>query len=259
MLMMITRSKRGLVALGFALALVAGACGSSSTTSNPFGGLPGGLPSGVPGGGGGGGGGGTSLTSGLSSNLDKLTSYKFSWTFSGSSTGTQASPGDSGTFAITGIVVNKPTKAVFVDSFGLQQIQIGTQSWISTDSGVTWMVDSSPTDLTDMLPTKDYASMFDTNATGFKAVGDESKNGVQTVHYKGDSSLGALYKGVSGVSASFQADLWVAKDGNYPVSGVYGITATSGGQGGAFGYSFDITNINDSSNTVTAPTNVATP
>jgi hypothetical protein len=248
-----TRSSRGLVALGFALALVAGACGSSSATTNPLGGLPGGVPGG---GGGGGSGGGTSLTAGLSSGLDQLNSYKFTWTYSGSSTGTQASPGESGSFATTGVVVNKPAKAIFVDSFGIQHIQIGTQSWTSADSGVTWMVDSSPTDLSSMLPNKYYASMFDTNATGFKAAGDESKNGVQCVHFKGDTSLGALYQGISGVSASFQADLWVAKDGNYPVSGVYGITASSGGQGGAFGYSFDITNINDSSNQVSAPTNV---
>ncbi len=121
------------------------------------------------------------------------------------------------------------------------------------------MVDTSTTDLSSMLPTQDYASMFDTNSAGFKVAGDETKNGVQCVHFKGDSSLGAAYQAIAGVSASFQADLWVAKDGNYPVSGVYGITASSGGQGGAFGYSFDITNINDSANTVTAPTNVVTP
>ena len=207
-----------------------------------------------------GGGGGTSLTSGLSANLDKLNSYKFSWTFSGLSTGTQASPGDSGaTFGITGVVVNQPAKAVFVDYFGIQHIQIGTQTWISTDSGATWMVDTSTTDLSSMLPTEEYASMFDTNSTGFKVAGDETKNGVQCVHFKGDSSLGAAYQAIAGVSASFQADLWVAKDGNYPVSGVYGIAASSGGQGGAFSYSFDITNINDSANTITAPTNVVTP
>jgi hypothetical protein len=58
------------------------------------------------------------------------------------------------------------------------------------------------------------------------------------------------------VSTSFQADLWVAKDGNYPVSGIYGFAASSPGQGASFGYSFDITNINDASNIVTAPTDV---
>ncbi|MGZ6268284.1 MAG: hypothetical protein ACXWNR_06990, partial [Candidatus Limnocylindrales bacterium] len=74
-----------------------------------------------------------------------------------------------------------------------------------------------------------------------------------------DCSLGSVWSAIAGVSATFRADLWVAKDGNYPVSGVYGIAASSGGQGGAFSYSFDITNINDSANTITAPTNVVTP
>jgi hypothetical protein len=246
-----TVRRRELIALGFALALVVGACGSSSSTANPFG-----VPAGGGGGGGGGGGNGSSLTSGLSSNLDQLTSYKFSWTVFGSSTGTAASPGDSGGFGISGTVVNKPTKATFVNSFGIQYIQIGTQEWTSFDNGSTWNVDTSSTDLTSMLPTKDYAGYFDTNASGFKVAGDESKNGIACVHYKGDSSLGALYQGLAGVSASFQSDLWVAKDGNYPVSGVYGFTAASGGQAGSFGYSFDITNVNDNSNQVTAPANV---
>ena len=248
------RSSRGLVGLGLALALVAGACGSSSATANPLGGLPGGVPGGVPGGGG-----GNSLTAGLSSGLDQLNSYKFTWTYSGLSTGSQASPGDTASFATTGVVINKPAKAIFVDSFGIQYTQVGTQTWMSTDKGSTWIVDTSNTDLSSMLPDKYYASMFDTNANGFKVAGNETKNGVQCVHFKGDSALGAAYQAIAGVSASFQADLWVAKDGNYPVSGVYGITASSGGQGGAFGYSFDITNINDAANQITAPTNVVTP
>jgi hypothetical protein len=247
-----TVRRRELVALGFALALVVGACGSSSSTSNPFG---------VPGGGDGGGSGGvgstgSSLTSGLSSNLDQLTSYKFSWLVFGASTGTAASPGDSGAFGISGVVVNKPTKAMSVNYLGIQYIQIGTQEWNSFDNGSTWNVDTSSTDLTKMLPTQNYAGYFDTNATGFKAAGTETKNGVQCVHYKGDSSISGLYQSVAGVSATFQSDLWVATDGNYPVSGVYGFSGSSGGQSGSFGYSFDITNINDNSNQVTAPTNV---
>lgn len=240
---------RRLVAVGFALALAAAACGSSSSSSNPFGGLPGG-------GGGNAAGTGASLISGLSSNLDQLTSYKFSWTLASTSTGGQGSPADTGSFGTSGTVVNKPTKSAQVTSLGIQYIQIGTQEWTSFD-GTSWTPsDATGSDITNLLPTKDYATWFDANSTGFKVVGDESKNGVQCIHYKGDSSLGALYQGLSGVSANFQADLWVAKDGNYPVSGVYGFSASAGGQGGSFGYSFDITNINDPSNKVTAPTNV---
>ena len=182
--------KRGLVALGFALALIVSACGSSSSTSNPAG-LPGN-------GGGGNGGGGSSLTAGLESNLDQLTSYQFSWTVFGASSGVQGSPGSSGSYATAGTVVNKPTKAMAVNSFGIQYIQVGAQEWMSLD-GNTWNTTDGSTDLTSMLPMKYYTTWFDTNSTGFKVAGNETKNGVPCVHYKGDSSLSGLYQGIAGV------------------------------------------------------------
>lgn len=242
---------RGLLALGVALALVAGACGSSSSTPNPFG-----LPGVGGNNGGNNGGNGASLTSGLSSNLDQLTSYKFTWSLASASTGAGNSPGETGSFGTSGTVINKPTPAYAVTSLGIQYIQIGTQQWTSFD-GNTWTAsDATGSSVKDFLPTKDYGTWFDAKSTDFKVAGEESKNGVQCIHFKGDSSLGAMYQGITGVSASFQAELWVAKEGNYPVSGIYGVTASAGGQGGSFGYSFDITNVNDPANKVTAPTNV---
>jgi hypothetical protein len=59
------------------------------------------------------------------------------------------------------------------------------------------------------------------------------------------------------VNVNVTADLWVAKDGNYPVSGSYGISGSAGGNMGGLGFSFDITHVNDASaNAITAPTNV---
>ncbi len=247
------RSIRGLVAIGLAVGLVVAACGGSTSTLNPFN-LPGGNTgagtSNAPGG-------GSSLTSGLSSNLDQLDSYQFTESIGGSTLGGAASPGESAsTFLITGTVINKPTKAILVNDLGVQFIVIGNEAWSSFD-GSTWYT-SSPTDtsLANLLPGHDYSTWFDSNSTGFSVVGDESKNGVQCVHYKGSDSLGSLYSGMTGVSANFQADLWISKDGNYPVSGIYGFFATSGGEGGSFGYRFDVTHINDASNAVTPPTNV---
>ena len=111
-----------------------------------------------------------------------------------------------------------------------------------------------PLSVTDLLPGHDYSTWFDANATNFSAAGTETKNGVQCTHFKGDSALSSLYSAM-GVTANFQADLWVATNGNYPVSGVYGFSASAGGQAGSFGFSFDVTHINDASNKVTAPAN----
>jgi hypothetical protein len=244
-------SVRGLTGAMLAIGLLVAACSSGGS-----GGLPGASGGGNNGGNGGNGGNGaTSLGQGLSANLDTLTSYKFTETMGGSSSGVGVSPGDSGSFQITGTVVNTPTKSISVQEFGVSFITVGDQSWTSYD-GNTWMqTDSGISSLSDLLPTDLYGTWFDDNSSGFTVAGEENKNGVDCIHYKGNSSLSA---GLSafGVSANFQADLWVAKDGNYPVSGVYGFFGSSGGQSASYGYSFDITNVNDPSNTVTAPTNV---
>ena len=240
------RSVRGLTAAALAAGLIVSACSGGS------GNLP--FPSTGNGGNNGGNNGGSSLISGLSSNLDQLTSYKFTETMGGGSSGTAASPGDSGSLQITGTVVNTPTKSISVQEAGASYIAIGDKSWASYD-GTTWIETDDPTSVSDLLPTDLYGTWFDTNSGGFTVAGDESKNGVDCVHYKGNTSLSAGLAAF-GASANFQADLWVAKNGNYPVSGVYGWVASSQGQTASYGYSFDITNINDPSNTVAAPTNV---
>ena len=232
-----------LAALGLVLALAAGACGSSGATGAPTGTS---APNGTNGAG---------LSAGLSANLDSLTSYQFSETMAGSSSGETATPGSSDAFLISGTVVNKPTRAIKINDLGIWLIDIGGQEWTSSD-GSSWTGPvAGDTNVTDLLPTVDYATWFDTNANGFTVAGEETKNGVDCIHYKGNSSLGGLYPGVAGVSANFQADLWVAKDGNYPVSGVYGYTASAGGQSGSFGFSFDITHINDAANIISPPAN----
>ena len=245
------KSTRGLIAIGLAIGLVAAACGSSSAPGIP--GVPG-----VPGSTNGNGGGGGTLASGLSANLDALDSYQFSWQLSTSdSTATAAASGALGT---TGTVVNKPTKAYKVNIYGSQILVVGSQGWISPDNGTTWMTStdysSGSSSLDSLLPTSLYGSNFDANGTNFSVKGDETKNGIDCVHYVGDSSLGAL-GAMAGVGATFRADLWVAKSGNYPVSGFYGWSATSNGQSGTWGYQFDVTHVNDAAaNVITPPTNV---
>jgi hypothetical protein len=243
----IRRPMRGLLTLCVTLALAAAACGGSSSVPN----IPGGALPSVPGGGGGGGG-GNSLTSGLASNLDNLNSYQFSETISGSSFGAQATSDASGT-TISGTVINKPDKRLWINYAGSQIIVIGTQQWMSSD-GTDWTsVGTSTSSFSTFLPTTLYGTWFDSFASGYKSAGDDTQNGIACVHYKGDSSINSMYGALAGVQGSFTADLWVAKDGGFPVKGVLGYTATAGGQGGTFGYTLDVTHVNDSSNAVAEP------
>jgi outer membrane lipoprotein-sorting protein len=242
------RAIRGLLALGLAVGLVAAACTSSSAPNVPGGG------NGLPGAGGTG-----SLSSGLSGNLATLDSYQFSWSFSTSSSGATAA--ETGSFKTTGTVVNKPTKAYKINDLGMFQIiVIGDKGWMSSDNGSTWLADDTykvgSSSLDGLLPDSMYASDFDSNAGGFTVAGSETKNGIDCFHYTGASSLGAL-GAIAGANATVKQDLWVSKAGNFPVSGFYGYSASSGGQTGSFGYSFDVTNVNDAANNkVEAPTNV---
>lgn len=251
------RAIRGPLAVGLAIGLAVGACSGSPAPANPSG--PGG--SGYAGDSGNA---GAPLTAGLSANLDKLDSYQFTETILSSSAG------NSGPLLISGTVVNTPPKSLWIKDQPAQYVVIGDRAWRSYD-GITWTI-ADPTDtlVDDLLPGYDYATWFDAKADHFKAVGEETKNDVPCIHYKGDAALASLYTGTDAASGIFLADVWIAKDGNYPVSGTYGFVATpaatataaatASASGAApsrgWGFSFDITHVNSLINSVDVPTHV---
>ena len=253
------RPMRGLIGVCVALAVVAGACGSSSSTP----GIPGlpTMPGGLPTNPGGAlstdnGGGGSSLTSGLAANLDNLKSYQFSETIAGSSS--DASPSaDSGGSTISGTVINQPDKRMWVNYGGTQFITIGTQTWTS-DDGTTWTAFPAGSAMFgSMLPSTLYLTYFDSFSSNYKSVGDDTQNNIPCTHYQGDSSISGMYAALAGVGATITADLWVAKDGGYPVKGVLAMTASSGGKSGSFGYKLDVTHVNDAAANVVSEPSVA--
>jgi hypothetical protein len=226
------------VAIGLSIGLVTVACGSSGAGQNP--GQTGPAQTGSVSGGG-------ALPAGLSANLDSLTSYQFTETLAGAAS--TAVPAPSGGYRIGGTVTNTPTQSYWVTaSGGAQYTVIGSQAWTTYD-GTTWIAfDASDMTLAGLLPGGNYDTWFDTYAPYFKSQGEESKNGIECIHYQGDSSLASHYSATAGTS-KLAADLWVAKDGNYPVSGTFELA-------GSFGVGFDITHVNDASNKVSPPTNV---
>ncbi|HEX7491863.1 MAG TPA: hypothetical protein VF337_09205 [Candidatus Limnocylindrales bacterium] len=237
-----------LVAVGIALSLVAVGCGSSAVPSrspSPIASVAAGEV-------------GAPLPVGLSSNLDKLDSYQFSQSIPRPSAAPSSGPAPTNQdpLTITGTVVNRPVKALSIDTHPSQFIVVGDQAWQSTD-GITWTAgDPTDTILAGLLPGHDYPTWFDAKASYFHAVGEESKNGVPCIHYRGDASLEGLFSGSVGTSVSFLAELWVAQDGLYPVSGTFGFSASAEAPGMSWGFHFEILKANDAANLVSAPSNV---
>jgi hypothetical protein len=253
MIRVFVKQGRGLLVLVALLAIAVAACSSGGPQ------IPGSTGTGNGGTGNGGTGqpGAGGFASGLASNLDALNSYKFSWSVLAVDAADTAAPSGSGsTAAISGTVINKPTKASSVNFMGAQYITIGSEQWISTDDGATWIANPSPADLSSMLPDANYASYFDAYDQAYKQVGTEKKNGVDAIHFQGDLSALTGLLGKYGGIADMKADLWIAKSGNYPVSGSFSYKYAVGTSGGSLGYTFDITNVNDSSNKVEKPANV---
>lgn len=174
------------------------------------------------------------LQVGLSANLDKLASYKFTESNVGSSSGTHASLAD-GSYQLAGTVVRAPQQSIWIKEANSQFISIGPTAWTSVD-GTTWMAaDPQSLGLSELLPGVEYQNWFDARVSYFVAVGEEPKNGVDCLHYQGNSALNSIYSGQSGDAAAFRADVWIAKDGNYPVSGFYGMTTTATASASATG------------------------
>jgi len=247
MIRVLVKQGRGLLAVVALLAIAVAAC-SSGGGPNPSGSNPGGGGTDQPGASGGG------LASGLSANLSTLDSYKFSWSFAGLDS---ASPSDTGSgVSISGTVVNKPTKASMVNVGDAQYITIGTAQWISSDNGATWMASPFSVPIETYLPTADYALWFDAFAQSYKQVGSDKKNNVDCIHLQGDLSAMSMLMAQYGGVADMHADLWIAKSGNYPVSGSIGFSYATGTSAGTLAYTFDITNVNDASNKVEKPSNI---
>jgi hypothetical protein len=242
-------STRRLFGVALALLLVAGACGSSAAPAHSSAAHPSG--SGADS--------GATLSSGLASGLGKLTSYKFTESNAGAP---GAMPSNGGSYSLSGTVINSPVVSIWIKEPAAQFMVIGSDGWTSVD-GKNWSTaDSGDLSLADLLPAGEYITWFDAKASYFMAVGEELKNNVPCIHYQGNSALTSIYVGLSGGAAPFRADVWIAKDGNYPVSGAYGFSAAATGSATAtdsaasWGFSFDITDVNSDANTVVAPVNV---
>jgi hypothetical protein len=163
----------------------------------------------------------------------------------------------SGAFTIGGTIVVKPDKAADITMAGIHIIEIGGTDYIDMGTGSFISSPTSSSMVDSFAPSAMFSSMIDpSTVSGFTKVGTEQKNGVTADHYQGSqaalSDLGSAL-GVQG--ATWTADVWIATNGGYPVG--MAIIGTAADKSIAYEILFNITNVNDPSNTVTKPTNVA--
>ena len=197
--------------------------------------------------------------------LDKIDNYKFSMAMKGAYWDTQLSPlsslglDTSNGYTMSGTIITKPQKAADIQLLTMHIIEVGGTDYVATDSAGPFIsAPSSGTSMADKMAPATFLGgmMSGFNGAGLRSVGDETKNGVAATHYtapNSDSVNKQLDSQFDVTGGSWAVDVWVAKDGGYPISIV--ITATAAGAQ-AFNFSLDISNINDATNTVVAPTNV---
>ena len=261
------RHGRGLLILTAVVAVVVSACGGTTltavppateaptpTTSQP-------AATSSPGNGG-------PILAGASDALASLTSYKFHMTQAGTDSvnkladiaGNASSTSANGSVTFSGTVILKPAKAVEVTTTGLHVIFVGGFDYMDVgNAGAFAQIAADSTSISDPFtppqvfsPTQVFSKI---RVSGYSNVGSETKNDVFSDHYRAGASALAEWGSVSGVKgATWSADLWIAKEGGYPVSLAILATATDGTI--PYQTTFDLSNINDASNKVTAPQNV---
>ncbi|MGD0249174.1 MAG: hypothetical protein ABSB75_08995 [Candidatus Limnocylindrales bacterium] len=279
---------RGAVVLVAVMAIALSACGGGSATPTPTAGGSGATsqasatsqPSPTA----------TGLAGAVSA-LAARTSYRFTMIVEGGSIGDTlsmlpAESADSAVFELKGTIVNKPAKAadvtvtgmvhvVSVDGSDYVDMAVGgkltgefTKNDLSapnSDSSAEPSSQPSPQaspqpSLAETLSPIYFYSAFDFTK-GFDKQESVTVSGVETDHYvandAGKAALGELGS-VAGVpDANWTGDVWLARDGDYPVKMVIiAKTGPAGSEFVVFQRQLTITNVDDPENKVTAPTNV---
>lgn len=152
-----------------------------------------------------------------------------------------------------GVVVTKPILSrdllIGTGPSATHVVVIGDRAWIGQGSGP---LAPAPAEMTGpMLGFFDPATLLGAFAKASLAssqdLGTETKNGVNSHHYKSNASL--LGGGTLGLPAGSSIEFWTAVDGGYLVS--YAATGFGGVAGGDM--TIDVTNVNDPANKVKTP------
>lgn len=257
MLQFIKKQGRGSLVLLAVMAIAISACGSSSGTPGTN----------NNGGNNNGGNNGNGLT-GAAGAFANVSSYKFSMIIAGGTLGSTlgllggATATGNTPFTISGTVVVKPVKAGDIKMLGMEIIEVGGFQYMDLGTGSFSKSAATGSSMADSFsPSTMFSSMVGGSvASGYAKVGSESKNGADCDHYQASAATLGTYSTMLGselggaTNVTWTGDVWVAKTGGYPMS-----TAIVAKSSGTIVYEvlFDISNVDDPANVITAPTNVS--
>jgi hypothetical protein len=202
--------------------------------------------------------------SGAVTAFSSINSYKFSMTLAGGTWGQMlsslggAGATGGGAFTVSGMVTVKPDKASDIQMSGFHIIEVGGFSYLDMGTGGFIKSPASGSSMADgFSPETMFSSYADaSDSSGYSKVGSEPKNGVDTDHYQATDTALSRYGSLLGVAnATWTMDIWIAKAGGYPVS--MAMVAKASDNSLAYEILFDITNVNDPTIKISAPTNIA--
>jgi hypothetical protein len=193
--------------------------------------------------------------------MGTMTSYQYTMTLAGGTFDDMysmvgGSPSSNAAYPVKGTVVQKPATSEDLTIGDLHIVETGGSDYIDMGkTGSFTKTDVQGAGLTDQWTPVSVYSGFNPSPTGYDMIGSETKNGVQTDHYQATKSALAELGSIAGVdNATWTADIWLDSTGGYPVA--VSVTAKAADNSVAYEIVFNLTKIDDPSNTVTAPANV---
>lgn len=130
---------------------------------------------------------------------------------------------------------------------GMSYVNLGGDQWMGSP------VEDMASEMSSYKPESMLGGF--SSISGLSAVGDETKNGIETTHYKGEDSTGmASMFGLP--DGAWTTEVWIAKNGGFVVSESVTASAKAGADAGSFTMAIDLTKANDPSLSVKKPDNV---
>ena len=198
---------------------------------------------------------GSAAFSAATTALDTLDSYAFKvelksvTTANGTSTTTDS--------VYSGVNLNKPAVANSLQiaeldadgkvTSGTEFVVIGAEAWVRDLGGTEWTAmpaAQAGAMFAAFRPEQMFGTYFGAFGGNFKKVGTETRNGIDTTHYQGDETIGALLGSIAGMKGTWTSDAWIANDGGFLVHSEAGVKAATGTDGGSFLIVVDITDPN---------------